>query len=61
MKYLLERFCEPKNEIQFACFVDMFTHLNQLNLKLHDFGNVKPEGSVNILYIKTKFTLFFVK
>lgn len=53
MKYSVERFRESKTEIRFVYFVDIFAHLNRLNVELRGFDNVKPEGKVFVNKNKT--------
>lgn len=61
MSYLHEQLCDLKIEMQIAYLVDIFGHLNQLNLQLQGSGNVKLEGSANIFIFEDKLRAFFCK
>jgi DNA-binding Xre family transcriptional regulator len=51
---LLKCICDHKFEIYLAYLVDIFEHLNKLNLQLKGSGNNKLEGSTNIFIFEDK-------
>jgi|UniRef100_A0A2S2QN63 hypothetical protein len=57
MNYLHEQLCKLKIEKHIAYLVDIFIHLNHLNLQLLGSGKVKLEGSANIFVFEDKFVL----
>lgn len=63
MQHFLEQSSEPTFVMQLAYLVDIFGHLDQLNLQLQGSGNEKFEGVGNIqyLYSRTNFVRFCVK
>jgi hypothetical protein len=61
MTDLLKQFCNPKFEIRLAYLVDIFVHLNKLNLQLQGSGNTKLEGSANIFVFEDKLRAFICK
>ena len=61
LNYLHEQRCEPKIEMQIAYLVDIFSHLNHLNLQLQSSGNVELEGSANIFVFEDKLRAFVCK
>lgn len=58
---LLEKFCNLKFELQLAYLVDIFEHLNNLNLQLQGSGNKTLEGSTNIFIFEDKIRAFVCK
>lgn len=58
---LLKCICDYKFEIYLAYLVDIFEHLNKLNLQLQDSGNNKLEGSANIFIFEDKLRAFMSK
>lgn len=58
---LLDEFCKPDTELQLAYLVDIFAHLNQLNLQLNGSGNQKLKESANIFNFEDKLGAFISK
>ncbi|XP_050065774.1 protein ZBED8-like [Aphis gossypii] len=58
---LLKCICDHKFEIHLAYLVDIFKHLNKLNLQLQGSGNNKLEGSGNIFIFEDKLRAFMCK
>ncbi|RYE17860.1 MAG: hypothetical protein EOP45_15050 [Sphingobacteriaceae bacterium] len=57
----LDDFCNPDFELQFAYLVDIFAHLNQLNLQLQGSGNIQMKDSANIFKFEDKMRAFISK
>ncbi|XP_050545844.1 protein ZBED8-like [Daktulosphaira vitifoliae] len=55
---LLEKFCDLKFELQLAYLVDIFEHLNNLNLQLQGLGNKTLEFRANIFIFEDKIGAF---
>ncbi|KAL4097758.1 hypothetical protein QTP88_022480 [Uroleucon formosanum] len=58
---LLEKFCDLKFELQFAYLVDIFEHLNHLNLQLQGSGHKTLEFRANIFIFEDKIRAFVCK
>ncbi|KAL4112420.1 hypothetical protein QTP88_016213 [Uroleucon formosanum] len=58
---LLKGVCDHKFEMHLAYLVDIFEHLNKLNLQLQGSGNHKLEGAANIFIFKDKLLAFICK
>ena len=61
MQHFLEQLSEPSYEMQLAKLVDIFGHLNQLNLQLQGSGNEKLEGVGNMFVFEDKLRAFLCK
>ncbi|KAK9679571.1 hypothetical protein QE152_g39891 [Popillia japonica] len=61
MQHFLEQSSEPTFVMQLAYLVDIFGHLNQLNLQLQGSGNEKLEGVGNIFVFEDKLRAFLCK
>ena len=61
MQHFLEQSSEPTFVMQLAYLVDIFGHLNQLNLQLQGSGNEKFEGVGNIFVFEDKLRAFLCK
>ena len=55
---LLEKYCDLKFELQFAYLVDIFEHLNNLNLQLQGSGHKTLEFRANIFIFEDKIRTF---
>lgn len=53
--------CDPKFEMHLAYLVDIFEHLNKLNLQLQGSGNNKLDGTTNIFVFEDKLRAFLSK
>ncbi|XP_008180095.2 protein ZBED8-like [Acyrthosiphon pisum] len=58
---LLKCVCDHKFEMHLAYLVDIFEHLNKLNLQLQGSGNHKLEGAANIFIFEDKLRAFICK
>lgn len=58
---LLEKFCDLKFELQLAYLVDIFEHLNNLNLQLQGSGHKTLEFRANIFIFEDKIRAFVCK
>jgi hypothetical protein len=58
---LLEKFCDLKFELQLAYLVDIFKHLNNLNLQFQGSGNKTLEFRANIFIFEDKIRAFVRK
>lgn len=56
---LLEKFCDLKFELQLAYLVDIFEHLNNLNLQLQGSGRKTLEFRANIFIFEDKIRAIF--
>ncbi|XP_067139324.1 zinc finger BED domain-containing protein 5-like [Centruroides vittatus] len=61
MNDLLEQFSDLTSQIHLAYLVDIFTHLNKLNLQLQGSGNRHLEGVANIFIFEDKLRAFICK
>jgi len=58
---LLEKFCDLKFELQLTYLVDIFEHLNNLNLQFQSSGNKTSEFRANIYIFEDKIRAFVCK
>lgn len=61
MNDLLEKFSDPTSQMNLAYLVDIFTHLNKLNLQLQGSGNKQLEDVANIFIFEDKLRAFTCK
>src|SRR5215469_10662173 len=59
--HLFDQICQPKFEMQLAYLVDIFAHLNHLNLQLQGSGNESSRGLGNIFVFEDKLRAFLCK